>query len=173
MLVFLHSPVIQNFRQRVQGTKYPSIWPELCVEALFILGILTLGWKMKGYKGSVLHHGPISGRVAFGFFCMTLIVVNPSVEVRLASAAFMVLIIVQGASVPSRPYSVRQVVLGAILGILVPGLVFAAHFAVPGSGAVSVRILHTLHDAYPGARDSALKRNVSPPPKEVTNHLAP
>ncbi|HET6382319.1 MAG TPA: diacylglycerol kinase [Armatimonadota bacterium] len=135
-LVFIHSPVILSLRQHGKRVEFPSSWPELCVEGLLILFILTMAWKMKGYQGSVLRGGPISGRAAFTFFALVLIIMNPAEDVRLLGVAILAIVFLQG-TVVTRRYSLRQVVTGALLGITVPGLVFAAHYAFARAGGES------------------------------------
>ena len=134
LLVYFHSPVVTAFRQHAEYPEYESNWPELCVESLVILLILITAWKTSGGEGSILRNGPISGRSAFGFFCLVLIVVNPDPEVRIGSAVAMVILVLLGRSETTRQ-TVRQLVLGALVGIIVPGFVITAHYALtrPGS----------------------------------------
>ncbi|MDQ2731178.1 MAG: diacylglycerol kinase [Armatimonadota bacterium] len=127
-LVYLHSPVVNTWRQHIRYPRYSSSWPELAVEAMLILLILVVAWKVKGGNGSILYDSPISGRAAFGFFCMVLILANPDDEVRVISTICMGVLVMISRSA-TRRQTVRQVLLGAALGIIVPGAVFAIDYA--------------------------------------------
>lgn len=127
-LVYLHSPVVTSWRQHAHYPHYSSSWPELAVEALVILLILVVAWKVKGCEGSILYDSPVSGRAAFGFFCMALIMANPDDEVRVISTLCLGVLVLIGRSA-TRRQTVRQVLLGAALGIIVPGVVFAIDYA--------------------------------------------
>jgi diacylglycerol kinase (ATP) len=130
-LVFIYSPVAQSFIHGIPFARSSSVWSEVGVEGLLVLFIVTLAWKVgkRGLSGP----GAISGRTAFAFFAMLLVVINPSDEVRLLAALLMAALLIY-SSAAARSYSMRQVVLGAVVGILVPGVVFAAHYAVSYSG---------------------------------------
>jgi diacylglycerol kinase (ATP) len=131
-LVFLHSPVVENYRRHLTYPHYDSSWPELAIEAMMILLILFVACRMSGAEGSILRGGPISGRAAFGFFALVLIVLDQAPEVRIAASLMMVALVIMGRST-TRDQNARQIVLGSILGIMVPGLVMAAHYAMDWS----------------------------------------